>query len=90
MNDLFAAFKTVPNKQKKAFGQALNQLKKAAQRKLDECKDSFDGAEDDSEKIDLSRPVSLDNLGSRHPISLVRNEIVEIFNRIGFKVSEGP
>ena len=90
MNDLFAAFKTVPNKQKKAFGQALNQLKKAAQRKLDECKDSFDGAEDDSEKIDLSRPVSLDNLGSRHPISLVRNEVIEIFKRIGFTVSEGP
>ena len=90
MNDLFAAFKTVPNKQKKAFGQALNQLKKAAQRKLDECKDSFDGAEDDSEKIDLSRPVSLDSLGSRHPISLVRNEVIEIFKRIGFTVSEGP
>ena len=90
MNDLFATFKAVPNKQKKAFGQALNQLKKAAQRKLDECKDSFDGAEDDSEKIDLSRPVSLDNLGSRHPISLVRNEVIEIFKRIGFTVSEGP
>ena len=41
-------------------------------------------------KIDLSRPISLDNLGSRHPISLVRNEIVEIFNRIGFTISEGP
>lgn len=90
MNDLFAAFKTVPTEQKKGFGQALNQLKQAAQRKLDECKDFFENTEDDGEKIDLSRPISLDNLGSRHPISLVRNEIVEIFKRIGFTVSEGP
>ena len=90
MNDLFAAFKTVPAEQKKGFGQALNQLKQAAQRKLDECKDFFENTEDDGEKIDLSRPVSLDNLGSRHPVSLVRNEIVEIFKRIGFNVSEGP
>ena len=89
MNDLFTAFKTVPNEQKKNFGQALNQLKKAAQSKLDECKNAFEDAEDDGEKIDLSRPVSLDNLGSRHPISLVRNEIVEIFKRIGFTISEG-
>lgn len=90
MNDLFAAFKTVPAEQKKGFGQALNQLKQAAQRKLDECKDFFENTEDDGEKLDLSRPISLDNLGSRHPISLVRNEIVEIFKRIGFTVSEGP
>ena len=90
MNDLFAAFKTVPTEQKKGFGQALNQLKQTAQRKLDECKDIFENTEDDGEKIDLSRPISLDNLGSRHPISLVRNEIVEIFKRIGFTVSEGP
>ena len=89
MNDLFTAFKTVPNEQKKNFGQALNQLKKAAQSKLDECKNAFEDADVDGEKIDLSRPVSLDNLGSRHPISLVRNEIVEVFKRIGFTISEG-
>ena len=90
MNDLFAAFKTVPNEQKKDFGKALNQLKQAAQAKLDECKDAFEGTEEDDENIDLSRPVPLDNLGSRHPISLVRNKIVEIFKRIGFTISEGP
>ena len=90
MNDLFATFKTVPNEQKKDFGQALNQLKQAAQSKIDECKGVFEGGEDDGKNIDLSRPVSLDNLGSRHPISLVRNEIVDIFKRIGFTVSEGP
>ena len=90
MNDLFAAFKTVPNEQKKDFGKALNQLKQSAQSKLDECKDTFESAEDYVENIDLSRPVPLDNLGSRHPISLVRNKIVEIFKRIGFTISEGP
>lgn len=91
MNDLFASFKTVPNEQKKAFGQVLNQLKQAAQNKLEAFKNSFnDASANSTEDIDLSRPVTLDNLGSRHPVSLVRNEIVEIFKRIGFMVSEGP
>ena len=90
MNNLFAAFKTVPNEQKKDFGQALNQLKQTAQNKFNDCKDAFENTNDGGEDIDLSRPVSLDNLGSRHPISLVRNEILEIFKRIGFTVSEGP
>ena len=89
MNDLFAAFKGVPNKSKKEFGQAINTLKQNAQAKVDEYKGSFE-TEETEESIDLSKPVSLDNLGSRHPISLIRNQIVGIFNRIGFTVSEGP
>ena len=90
MNDLFAAFKEVPNNQKKAFGQALNQLKQAIQDKLDEGKASFSESTQQSSGLDLSRPVTEDQLGSRHPLSLVRNEIVEIFKRIGFALSEGP
>ena len=90
MNDLFAAFKEVPNDQKKAFGQALNQLKQAIQDKLDEGKASFSENTQQSSGLDLSRPVAADQLGSRHPLSLVRNEIVEIFKRIGFSLSEGP
>ena len=90
MNDLFAAFKEVPNDQKKAFGQALNQLKQAIQDKLDEGKASFSESTQQSSGLDLSRPVTEDQLGSRHPLSLVRNEIVEIFKRIGFTLSEGP
>ena len=90
MNDLFAAFKEVPNDQKKAFGQALNQLKQAIQDKLDEGKASFSESTQQSSGLDLSRPVTEDQLGSRHPLSLVRNEIVEIFKRIGFALSEGP
>ena len=90
MNDLFAAFKEVPNEQKKDFGQALNQLKKAIQDKLEEGKKSFSDDAEQSSGLDLSRPVSEGQLGSRHPLSLVRNEIVEIFKRIGFTLSEGP
>ena len=90
MNDLFAAFKEVPNDQKKDFGQALNQLKQAIQDKLDEGKASFSENTQQSSGLDLSRPVAADQLGSRHPLSLVRNEIVEIFKRIGFTLSEGP
>jgi phenylalanyl-tRNA synthetase alpha chain len=89
MNELFAAFKSVPNESKKEFGQVINTLKQNAQVKVDAYKGSFETESNDGE-IDLTRPVSLDNLGSRHPISLVRNQIVEIFNRIGFTVSEGP
>jgi len=89
LNELFLAFKEVPNENKKDFGQAINQLKQNVQSKIDEYSSLFE-IEEKEDEIDLSRPVSLDNLGSRHPISLIRNEIVEIFNRIGFTVSEGP
>jgi phenylalanyl-tRNA synthetase alpha chain len=89
INELFTAFKDVPNENKKEFGRAINALKQNVQAKIDTYNDSFgvDGAE---VEIDLTRPVVLNNLGSRHPISLIRNDIVEIFNRIGFTVSEGP
>ena len=89
MNALFSAFKEAPNESKKEFGQAINNLKKNAQAKVDAFKGVFN-IEKQNETIDLSRPTSLDNLGSRHPISLVRNQIVDIFNRIGFSISEGP
>ena len=89
LNELFADFKSVPNESKKEFGQVINMLKQNAQAKVDTYKGTFETESNDSE-IDLTRPVSLDNLGSRHPISLARNQIVDIFNRIGFTVSEGP
>ena len=90
MNDLFAAFKEVPKEQKKAFGQALNQLKQAIKDKLDEGKNLFSENIQQSSGLDLSRPVVANQLGSRHPLSLVRNQIIEIFKRIGFTPSEGP
>ena len=89
LNELFTAFKDVSKESKKEFGKAINTLKQNVQAKIDSYKDSFDTA-DAAVEIDLTRPVALNNLGSRHPISIIRNEIVEIFNRIGFTISEGP
>ncbi len=89
LNELFAAFKSIPNHSKKEFGQAINKLKQNAQAKVEKYKKGVE-SESNIDKIDLTRPVCLDNLGSRHPISLIRNQIVDIFNRIGFTVSEGP
>ena len=89
MNKLFTAFKEVPNEKKKEFGGNINILKQNILTKLDEYKGSFE-TEETKESIDLTRPVALNNLGSRHPISLIRNEIAEIFNRVGFIISEGP
>jgi len=89
LNDLFASFKEVPNEQKKDFGATINNLKNLVQNKIEEYKDNFE-TETESSEIDLTKNINADNLGSRHPISLIRNEIVEIFNRIGFTISEGP
>ena len=89
MNELFAVFKNLPNESKKELGQAINTLKQNAQAKVDIYKGSFE-TESNSGEVDLTRPVSLDDLGSRHPISMVRKEMVDIFSRIGFTVSEGP
>ena len=89
LNSLFSSFKEVPVEQKKEFGSSINNLKSLVQEKIEDYKDSFED-EDPVSEIDLSKPVSLDNLGSRHPISLVKNQIVGIFNRIGYTISEGP
>jgi phenylalanyl-tRNA synthetase alpha chain len=91
LTDLFAAFKKVPNEEKKAFGQLLNELKEAATEKINSLKETL---EEGQTKVgvygDLTRPGAPIALGSRHPISLVKNQIIEIFSRIGFNVSEGP
>ena len=89
LNNLFSTFKGVPVEQKKEFGSSINSLKNLVQEKIDQYKNSFE-EEDVENDVDLSKPVLLNNLGSRHPISLVMNQIVEIFNRIGYKLSEGP
>ena len=89
LNALFADFKDVPNNQKKEFGKLINELKEKVQSKIDNYKDSFLEVSKDID-IDLTRPIKTDNFGSRHPISIVRKEIIDIFNRIGFTISEGP
>jgi phenylalanyl-tRNA synthetase alpha chain len=87
---LFAEFKNVPVEQKKEIGQKINVLKDAVQDKINELKEILENKEDDCEKVDLSRPGSQDEIGSRHPISLVKNEMIGIFKKLGFSVAEGP
>jgi len=91
LTDLFAGFKEVPNEQKKDFGQAINKLKSTALDRVSELKQSLSNSTNDSAVFgDLSRPGEPFEIGARHPISLVKNQIIDIFSRIGFNVSEGP
>lgn len=91
LNDFFASFKNVPNDQKKEFGQTINTLKNAAHDKVNSLKEALEGAEETKGVYgDLSRPGDPIAIGSRHPISIVKNKIVDIFSKIGFNVSEGP
>ncbi|MDP2525985.1 phenylalanine--tRNA ligase subunit alpha [Maribacter dokdonensis] len=91
LNDFFAEFKNLPNEQKKEFGQTINELKQAATAKVEELKEALENSKTDEQLYgDLTRPGNPIELGSRHPISIVKNRIIDIFSRIGFNVSEGP
>lgn len=91
LNDFFASFKEVPNEQKKAFGQAINALKSTAETKVTELKDALESKREEKGIYgDLSKPGEPIEIGARHPISIVKNQIIEIFSNIGFNVSEGP
>jgi phenylalanyl-tRNA synthetase alpha chain len=88
---LFTAFRDVPNDQKKEFGQKLNQLKELAETKFRELQDLLStGPSVAADGLDLTVPPFPFEIGTRHPVSMVRREVVEIFQRIGFTVSEGP
>lgn len=91
LNSFFAEFKNVPNEHKKEFGQVINTLKNTAQNKVNELREALE-SKTEAKGIygDLSRPGEPLPLGSRHPISIVKNRIIDIFLRIGFNVSEGP
>lgn len=91
LNDLFAQFKQIPNEEKREMGSLLNELKTAVQSKIDALREALEAKADNQINIDdLTKPAYLETLGSRHPISLVRNEICEIFAQIGYVVEEGP
>lgn len=91
LNDFFAEFKNVANDQKKEFGQAINQLKTTAQEKVNALNEALENnIEDKGVYGDLTRPAEPLQIGSRHPVSLVKNQIIDIFANIGFNVSEGP
>lgn len=87
---LFADLKEVPNEEKREAGQLMNGLRQFAQEKLDLQKEVLESGADSGNKIDVTRPGDSLDVGARHPLSLVRSEIIEIFSRIGFTVSEGP
>jgi phenylalanyl-tRNA synthetase alpha chain len=90
LSDLFEDFKNVPSSSKKEIGQKLNLLKQTAQEKYNCLKSELSNLEERTSDTDLTRPSYPYMLGSRHPISIVRNELIDIFARIGFTVSEGP
>jgi phenylalanyl-tRNA synthetase alpha chain len=91
LNDFFAEFKNVPNELKKEFGQVINTLKKTAEDKVASIQEALESKEEAKGIYgDLSRPGEPFQVGSRHPISIVKNQIIDIFSNIGFNVSEGP
>ncbi|MFM7310890.1 MAG: phenylalanine--tRNA ligase subunit alpha [Flavobacteriales bacterium] len=89
LNDLFEIFKTVPGDQKKQVGQEMNALKQRIQEKLDLAKAQFSAVKQSSSG-DLTRPSGHVSVGTRHPLAMVREEILDIFSRIGFTVEDGP
>jgi phenylalanyl-tRNA synthetase alpha chain len=90
ISQLFDEFKNVPGDQKKAVGASINELKNFATDKINSLKEAFETRRSAAEGLDLTLPGESMSLGSRHPLSIVRNEIIRIFSRLGFVVSEGP
>ncbi|MGM9850675.1 MAG: phenylalanine--tRNA ligase subunit alpha [Muribaculaceae bacterium] len=86
MND----FRSVPADQKRVVGQAINELKTFATDKINALRDGLESAGNQDDSLDLTRTASPLRLGSRHPLSLVREEIIDIFRRLGFSIAEGP
>jgi len=91
LKDFFAEFKNVPNEQKATFGQVINELKTSAEEKVKTIQDALENKEEAKGIYgDTTRPGEAMNIGSRHPISIVKNQMIDIFSTIGFNVSEGP
>ncbi len=91
MNDLFAKFKDVPNEQKKETGILLNQLKDTINQKIEELKENIAKVQENLKpKEDLTKPSNLISLGSVHPLTTTRKEIIDIFSHLGYTVEQGP
>ena len=91
IKDLFEEFKMVSSEDKRIFGKVLNEFKQTAEAKYQLLKDSFETVQQNSgSELDMTLPGEGFELGSRHPLSLVRKEIIGIFSRLGFHVAEGP
>lgn len=91
LNDLFEEFKTIANTEKKEVGKVMNELKQAAEVKFAEAQETFATSKNRKEEaVDLTLPAESGDLGSRHPLAIVQNKILAIFNKLGFTISEGP
>lgn len=87
---LFNDFRLVPPEEKRRMGQLLNELKEAATSHFNNLRDTLDNGAQDMTGIDLTRTAYPVQLGTRHPLSIVRNEICDIFAKLGFSIAEGP
>lgn len=90
INALMADFREVPAGQKKEVGIKLNELKNRTQERINTLKEQFEGQESGYEEVDMSRTAYPVALGTRHPLTIVKNEIIDIFSRMGFTLAEGP
>lgn len=90
INELMADFRNVPAEQKKEVGMKLNELKTKAQDKIHALKEQFENQESGNDDLDLTRTAYPVKLGTRHPITVVRNKAIDIFAGLGFSIAEGP
>ena len=90
INDLMADFRNVAAEQKKEVGMRLNELKTKAQDKINALKEMFESQDNDCDGLDLTRSAYPVELGTRHPLTIVKNEIIDIFARLGFNIADGP
>ena len=90
INDLMADFRNVPAEQKKEVGMRLNELKTKAQDKINVLKEQFENQDNGCDGLDLTRSAYPVKLGTRHPLTIVKNEIIDIFARMGFNIADGP
>ena len=90
INDLMTDFRNVAADQKKEVGMRLNELKNKAQERINILKESFESQDNSSCDLDLTRSSYPVDLGTRQPLSIVKNEISDIFGRLGFSIAEGP
>ncbi|MBD5265532.1 MAG: phenylalanine--tRNA ligase subunit alpha [Duncaniella sp.] len=90
VSELMADFRNVAPEQKRELGQKLNELKTMATEKLAALREALESVDTGASDLDLTRTAAPMPLGTRHPLSLVRNEIISIFSRLGFTIAEGP
>lgn len=90
INDLMNDFRTVAAEQKREVGMKLNELKKQTQDRIAALKEQFEAISESKMDADLTRTAYPIKLGTRHPITLVKNEIIDIFGRMGFTLADGP